>query len=228
MLWRVNFAALPSFLMLSIQHVSVLVEVLLIGFESCTILGLARWAFYDCFDDRLAFVPILTAADFFRIWKAIGRCIVANLHARLESLGVVDGLLVVKHALSFVVRWARHLLLLLFNCVEEGLALGFRKATPIVDLLLREENLFEVRVVVWTRYEGSLIYRTLLEINTALLPIEVRVMIRLEPLVFLHILRRYVDVVAGGTGRQRVYAFLKDASLRLVTRNGNTCLLFAQ
>ena len=118
--------------------------------------------------------------------------------------------------------------MLLFNCVKEGLALGFGKAAPIVDLLLREENLFEVRVVVWTRYEGSLIYRTLLEINTALLPIEVRVMIRLEPLVLLHILRRHVDVVAGGTGRLRVNAFLKDASFRLVARNGNTCLLFAQ
>lgn len=142
MLWGVNFAAFPSFLLLSIHHDDVLVEVLLVGFQCCTIHGLARWAFYDCFSDRLALVPILPAADFLRIWKAISRCIVANLHARLEPLGVVDGLLVVKHALSFVVRRARHLLLFLFNCVKEGLPLGFGKATPIVDLLLREENLF--------------------------------------------------------------------------------------
>ena len=64
------------------------------------------------------------------------------MHARLESLGIVDGLLVVKHALSLVVRRARHLLLFLFNCVKEGLSLGFGKAAPLVDLLLREENLF--------------------------------------------------------------------------------------
>ena len=116
----------------------------------------------------------------------------------------------------------------LFNCVKEGLPLGLGKAAPIVDLLLREENLFQVRVVVWTGYEGSFLDRALLKINTALLPIEVRVIIHLEPLVLLHILRRHVDVVTGGTGRLGINTCLKDASFRLIARNGNTCLLFTQ
>ena len=66
--------------------------------------------------------------------------------------------------------------------------------------------------MVWSGYEGSLLYRALFKVNTALLPIEVRGMIRLYPLVLLHILRHHVDVVSGGAGRFGINTSLKDTS----------------
>ena len=76
-------------------------------------------------------------------------CIVAaHLHARLEALRVVDRLLVVKHALSFIVGGPGHLFLSLFDRIKEGLPLSFGEPTARVDLLLGEKHLFQISVMV--------------------------------------------------------------------------------
>ena len=90
-----------------------------------------------------------------RRWEPYrGRIVAAHLHARLEALRVVDRLLVVKHALSFIVGRPRHLFLSLFNRIKEGLPLSFGESATRVNLLLGEKHLFKIGVVVWGGDQG--------------------------------------------------------------------------
>ena len=79
--------------------------------------------------------------------------------------------------------------------------------------------------MAWARNGRSFDQRTFIEVNAAFLPVEVRLVIFLDPGGLNHVFRRSVNIVTGRTGRVCL-TFLKDASLRLVTRDRNA-LLFA-
>ena len=65
LLGRVNFSAIPVFILLSVHHYDVLVEILLISLDSGTVLGFARRAFYYFFGNRLALIPGVAMAAVF-------------------------------------------------------------------------------------------------------------------------------------------------------------------
>ena len=199
------------------------------------------WAFYNFVDHWLAIVPCMAAArssghptdtthpiggrGAVRSREAHrGRVVASHLQARLEALRVVDRLLVVKHALAFVVGGPRHLFLSLLDRVKEGLPLGFGESAARVDLLFGEEHLFQVGVVVGSWDQGPGLEGAFVQVDAALLPPEVRVDLSLDPVVRLHVLRRHVDVVTGGAGRV-ILPLLPPAALRLLAGDRDARLL---
>lgn len=170
-----------------------------------------------------AYRVMITSSGQTRDW-AKHRTIVVH-RTRLESFGVVNHLLVVKHTFTLVFTWSWVLSSFLLNYIEYSSPGTFGKLARSDMLLWRQLLLLRYGLIrTWTWHVPPFQNCRVFLVDWASLTIELRMLGLFYPGGWLHTLVGVGSRVDGGAGRVSV-TLEKDATFGWITCNRYTSLL---